>query len=222
MRVLIAEDSALERALLRHTVEGLGHECVVTADGNEAWARYQEHRADVVISDWLMPGLDGHALCQRVRALDSLQHYTYFIFLTMLEDREHALAAMRAGADDYLTKPLDRHELERRLIAAQRITELHRALAEARLTEGRLQGIALAGREMAHRVNNELAVVGAVLNLLAMQPERPAGASKLIEDAQVHLQRAAEHLQRLQRVTRVETWDTPVGPALDLARSVEC
>lgn len=221
MRVLIAEDSALERTILRHTVEGLGHECVLAADGAEAWARYQERRADVVITDWLMPGLDGHALCQRVRALDSHQHYTYFIFLTMLEDREHALAAMRAGADDYLVKPLDRHELERRLIAAQRITELHRALAEARLTEGRLQGIALAGREMAHRVNNELAVVNTTLALLAMQAEATPTTRQLIADAQAHLRRAAEYLGRLQRVTRVETWDTPVGPALDLGRSSE-
>lgn len=220
MQVLIAEDSALERTLLRHAVAALGHQCVLAADGDEAWSLYQADGADVVISDWLMPGMDGPALCQRVRAHDG-PGYTYFIFLTMLEDREHALEGMRAGADDYLTKPLDRHELERRLIAAERVTALHRALAQARLTQGRLEGIAMAGREAAHLVNNELAIALTSLELLTLDPEWPAGLLPLVQEAQGHLAAAGKQVMRLQSVTRVETWDTPIGPALDLARSTE-
>ena len=127
MKVLIAEDSAPARALLRSAVERLGHDVLVAEDGLEAWEVYQQLGADVVISDWIMPGLEGPELCRRIRAQQVA--YTYFIFLTMLEDRQHALDGMRAGADDYLTKPLDFDELNIRLIAAARVTSLHRELA---------------------------------------------------------------------------------------------
>ena len=80
---------------------------------------------DLVISDWMMPGIDGPALCRLIRE-DSRDGYTYFIFLTALGDKGHLLAA---GADDYLSKPLDGEELQVRLASAFRVTQLHRRLA---------------------------------------------------------------------------------------------
>jgi two-component system, cell cycle response regulator len=74
-----------------------------------------------------MPGLSGEELCRRIRGHPGVP-YAYFVLLTSLEDSEHALRVMRAGADGYMTKPLDLHELEMRLIAASRVTELHRRL----------------------------------------------------------------------------------------------
>lgn len=76
-----------------------------------------------------MPGVDGLELCRLVRA-EEREGYTYFIFLTALGDKEHLLQGFEAGADDYLAKPLDREELRMRLISADRITALHRRLAE--------------------------------------------------------------------------------------------
>ena len=76
----------------------------------------------------MMPGVDGLELCRRVRG-DNRDGYTYFIFLTALGDREHLLQGLEAGADDYLSKPLDRDELGMRLTSALRVTELHRRLA---------------------------------------------------------------------------------------------
>ena len=93
MRVLIAEDSALERLLFQRTVEELGHECLVAGDGGQAWELFQAAGADVIISDWAMPGIDGLELCRRVRTRDG-GSYTYFIFLTMLEDKQHARLGM--------------------------------------------------------------------------------------------------------------------------------
>ena len=129
MKILIAEDDAVSRTILRRAVEKLGHECLAAADGEEAWTLYKQNSdLDVIISDWMMPGVDGLELCRRVRG-DNRDGYTYFIFLTALGDREHLLQGLEAGADDYLSKPLDRDELGMRLTSALRVTELHRRLA---------------------------------------------------------------------------------------------
>lgn len=129
MRVLIAEDEAVSRALLKASVERLGHECMVAENGERAWALHREHHPDVLISDWLMPGLDGVELCRRLRAAQD-QPYCYVILLTGLNDQSEVLAGMEAGADDYVVKPLDVGQLRARLVAAERVVALHRRLAE--------------------------------------------------------------------------------------------
>jgi CheY-like chemotaxis protein len=126
VKVLIAEDDAVSRRILRSTVEKLGHECLVASDGLEAWETYQNTAdLEVVISDWMMPNMDGLELCRRVRALEN-ERYTFFIILTALTGNERLFAGLRAGADEYLTKPLDREQLQARLAVASRITALHR------------------------------------------------------------------------------------------------
>ncbi len=130
MRVLIAEDDPVSRKTLGHVVEKSGHECLVVEDGVQAWKLYNDTPGvDVIISDWMMPGLSGLDLCRMVRR-EHRDEYTYFIFLTALADREHLLVGLEAGADDYLVKPLDRDELKMRLLAASRVTSLHRQLSE--------------------------------------------------------------------------------------------
>jgi diguanylate cyclase (GGDEF)-like protein len=145
LHILIAEDDALSRLLLQKSIELQGHTCLAAKDGVEAWDLYEREPVDVIISDWMMPGLDGIEFCKRVRAEE--QGYTYFILLTSNADRKDRLMGMRAGADDYLTKPLDPDDLEMRLIAAARVTTLHRrilaqqaeleALNRSLYTEGR-------------------------------------------------------------------------------------
>ena len=129
MRILIAEDDAVSCTILRRAVEKFGHECLAAEDGQKAWEIYRENpEVDAIISDWMMPGMDGLELCRKVRG-EERGGYTYFIFLTALGDRNHLLMGLEAGADDYLSKPLDRDELQVRLISARRVTELHRRLA---------------------------------------------------------------------------------------------
>lgn len=133
MKVLIAEDEQVPRIILCRTLEKLGHECLVARDCLEAWEMYQNApEVDVVISDWMMPGIDGLELCRRIRTARK-DGYTYFIFLTALGDKGHFLKAMRDGADDYLAKPLDPDELQARMIAADRVTSLHRRLNEQKM-----------------------------------------------------------------------------------------
>lgn len=131
MRVLVADDDLGSRLVAKAAVEALGHDCVTAQDGSEAWRLVLELEPDVLVTDRAMPGLDGVTLCRRIRAAHT-DHYTYIVLLTALADPQDVLAGMRAGADDYVTKPLNPLDLEARLVAAQRITALHTELARTR------------------------------------------------------------------------------------------
>ena len=89
-------------------------------DGREAWEEYQETTYGVVISDWMMPEIDGLDLCKRIRSTKK-RDYTYFIMLTARASKADFLEAMDGGADDYLTKPLETDEIRVRLRVAERI-----------------------------------------------------------------------------------------------------
>lgn len=128
LRVLVADDDAVTRRILQVSLQRLGHTCQLAHDGTTAWELYQRDETDVVISDWTMPGMDGLELCARVRGHGKTA-YTYFMLLTANEDKQHFLDGMQAGADDYLRKPPDPDELQVRMIAAARITALHRQLS---------------------------------------------------------------------------------------------
>lgn len=131
MKILIAEDDGVSLRILQKAIERFGHECLEAADGAQAWEIYaRTPDLDVIISDWMMPGMDGVELCRRVRAEPHADSYTFFIFLTAMGDREHLLEGMQAGADDHLPKPLDREVLGVRLISAERVTSLHRRITE--------------------------------------------------------------------------------------------
>ncbi len=137
MKILVAEDDSVSRFMTVKALEQLGYPCTAATDGQDAWERFNRDGADVVISDWMMPRVDGIELCRRIRARED-RRYTYFIILTALAEREFRLTGMRAGADDYLAKPLDREELLLRLIAAERVTKLHRKLEDQALELERL------------------------------------------------------------------------------------
>ncbi|MGE3268071.1 MAG: response regulator [Chloroflexota bacterium] len=375
MKVLVAEDDADIRDLLEIAVASLGHDVRSARDGQEAWEYFQADGADVIISDWLMPRLQGVDLCRRVRGADGVP-YVYFVLLTALDSEEHMLQGMQAGADDYLAKPFTIGTLQARLVAAERVTRLHRTLAQrdaeralslarhaavlrvARqvaaegdpdallrnvieeavtlvegevgavyrwdeirelltpvaatdvpegassgqlqrlghadlrvgegvvgqaverrtpvvmddssqgadiatplLHEGRLVGalavhssrsgltfsgesveslemlagvaaaalvgleraqlvaVALAARELAHVLNNDLALPVGAMELLREDPSLQEHLRQIVEEASIGLASAAGHVRRLQQVVRIQTKDTPVGRALDLEGS---
>ena len=131
MRILIADDDATSRLVLKAAASKLGHECVDAKDGSSAWHVLASQGIDVLLTDWMMPGVDGPHLCRRVR--DELSdRYIYIVLITALGHREHVLEGMSAGADDYLIKPVDPFALRTRLVAAERVTALHRQLLVVR------------------------------------------------------------------------------------------
>jgi diguanylate cyclase (GGDEF)-like protein len=132
MKVLIADDSIVSRHLLEAALRKADYEVVSACDGTEAWAILQEeHAPRLVILDWMMPGMTGLEICQRIRK-QARETYTYVLLLTSKNGREDLIAGMDAGADDYITKPFDQQELQVRLRAGRRILDLHAELLAAR------------------------------------------------------------------------------------------
>jgi two-component system chemotaxis response regulator CheY len=126
--VLVADDDTTCRHVATAVVQKLGHECLAAHDGTEAWKVLQQRPVDVLITDWMMPGLDGPELCRRVRG--EAQGYIYIIMVTSLNERDNIVAGMEAGTGDYLTKPLGAFDVKTRLIAAARVTALCQQIDE--------------------------------------------------------------------------------------------
>lgn len=120
MKILIAEDDKDSRELLSWLLQKLGYEVVATENGKEAWEAYRRGRFRLVISDLLMPDIDGLELVRRIRAQKQAK-YTYIILITALIGKKDYLEGMEAGADDFVTKPFDPDELKARLRVAERI-----------------------------------------------------------------------------------------------------
>lgn len=129
LRILLAEDEALTRFKLKTDLSKWGHEVVEAADGEEAWKLFQEGEFSIVITDWMMPNIDGVELLRRIRETESGE-YVYVIMLTAKSEMHDIVSAMGAGADDFLAKPVHRDELHVRLRAGARITKLNRELNE--------------------------------------------------------------------------------------------
>lgn len=128
MKIVIVDDDSVSRLVLRRALEDLNFEVAAFADGVEAWSYLQANEVQVVITDWMMPRLDGLDLCRRVRVRGAVGPYVYVILLTSRNSREDRLKSLQAGADDILTKPLDRPELFARLNVAWRIVNMEEQL----------------------------------------------------------------------------------------------
>ena len=120
MNILIAEDDNVSRRILQRNLTRLGHTVSEASNGAEAWSILERDPVRIVVSDWMMPEMNGLELCRHVRERTD-PNYTYFILLTARQGDENHREAMAAGVDDFLTKPLDREELEIRLRVAERI-----------------------------------------------------------------------------------------------------
>jgi serine phosphatase RsbU (regulator of sigma subunit) len=129
MRILIADDDEISRRILASTLRKLGHEVVAAETGLQALEAFQKDYFPLLISDWLMPGMDGVTLCRQVRKL-ARENYTYIVLLTSLKGKTNFLEAMDAGADDFMTKPFDTDQLIGRIHVSGRILDLQRRVAE--------------------------------------------------------------------------------------------
>lgn len=119
--VHIVEDDKTTRRLLENVTSMLGYETVSYDDGQQAWDAFQVVRPEIVISDWMLPGMDGLALCRRLRETMK-ESYTYFTLVSAQKrSRENLEQAINAGVDDFLKKPISSEEIWNRLRVAERI-----------------------------------------------------------------------------------------------------
>ncbi len=130
MRILIAEDDLVSRRVLEMTLKNWGHEVVLTCDGDAAWDALQRSDAPgMVILDWMMPGMDGPTVCRKARQ-ELANRPLYLILLTARGQKQDLIEGLSSGANDYLTKPFDRAELQVRLKVGAQVLDLQNALAE--------------------------------------------------------------------------------------------
>jgi diguanylate cyclase (GGDEF)-like protein len=151
--ILVVDDDRSILMVLEHLLRGLGHRVATAQDGKSALARAVSLRPQIIISDWIMPGLDGVTLCKALRETEEGQQI-YFIILSALEQDDQLIEAFESGVDDYLTKPFTPRVLAARLRAGQRVIRLQeetrrdgehmrRFAAELAVANRRLQQAAL-------------------------------------------------------------------------------
>jgi two-component system cell cycle response regulator len=129
MRVLVAEDDRISAKVLTRTLIQFGAEPTLATTGEEAWALFQTGDFQLVISDWVMPGMSGLELCEKIREAKGFS-YSYVVLLTSRGSQEDRFRAIEAGADDFLVKPLDRAELQARLHVASRILGMQQEMRD--------------------------------------------------------------------------------------------
>jgi two-component system, cell cycle response regulator len=129
-RLLLAEDAPMERELLQYFLQKGGYEVECAADGLEALAKITRDPFHILLTDWEMPGMDGAALCRRVREAE-LPGYVYILLLTGHGSSDHVVDALGSGADNFIRKPVDPAELLAHVNAGWRIVQLERSLRSA-------------------------------------------------------------------------------------------
>lgn len=140
-RVLVVDDNPLLRRVLTAYLSGWGYAVDTASGGAEALEVCRHAPPDLVVSDWMMPGMDGLAFCRAFRALER-EDYGYFLLLTSKGDKDHVAQGLDSGADDFLTKPVDPGELRARLAAGERILDMQRELrAKNRLLQTTLAAL---------------------------------------------------------------------------------
>lgn len=127
--VLVVDDSRLQRRILASMLQKWGCAVIEAESGDHALAICKAARPDIVLSDWMMPGMDGLDFCRAFRQLPS-DRYGYFILLTAKSGKVETAQGLDAGADDFLTKPVNREELRARISAGDRIIAMQRELSE--------------------------------------------------------------------------------------------
>jgi DNA-binding response OmpR family regulator len=130
MKILVAEDQSVSRHILVAALRKWGYEVIAVENGTRAWEALQAEEAPLLaILDWSMPGMDGTEVCHRVRS-SARKQPVYLVLLTARREQDDKIRGLRAGADDYITKPFNREELRARVQVGMRVLELQDALAQ--------------------------------------------------------------------------------------------
>jgi diguanylate cyclase (GGDEF)-like protein len=127
IKILVVEDDLFSQAVLRDALEQLGYGVELAVNGRDALSLCQREHFPIIITDWVMPEMDGLEFCRAIRSIPT-EHYIFILLLTSLDKKDELVAGLDAGADEYLVKPVDEFELEARLKVARRILDLETSL----------------------------------------------------------------------------------------------
>jgi two-component system, NtrC family, sensor kinase len=168
MQLLVVEDDLVTGALLKKVLAKKGYDVSHKTNGSDALAAVQSSAYRIILTDWMMPEMDGPTLCRHIRDL-KLPHYVYVILLTAKDSKEDAVTGLESGADDYIIKPFDNHELLARIRAGRRLVELEDRNRETQHKLARSEKMVAVGHlaaGVAHEINNPIGFINSNLNSL--------------------------------------------------------
>ncbi|HLP17714.1 MAG TPA: response regulator [Bacteroidota bacterium] len=192
--ILVADDDEFIRLYLKKRLSGQGYSVLSAVDGEEAFALAQEHLPDVIVSDWMMPKMDGIEFCHKIKA-DARLRFTYFIFLTARDKQDDKISSMDEGADDYLAKPFQDKELLARINVGVRITALQKEL----MSYQHQRAITELAVTIGHEINNPLGIMMLTLQVMKKRfnADNHAEFPKDVETCLTNGRRVAEIVKKL-------------------------
>jgi len=201
MKVLIAEDEFVSRTILEAILTNWGFEVVVTNDGESALAAMKEPDApQLALLDWMMPGLDGLAVCKALRKLKR-RDTVYLILLTSKSERGDMVQGLEAGADDYIAKPYNKEELHARVQVGRRIITIQNELREWE----KLQGVLEMAGAVCHELNQPLQSISGYSELLLLDMNEDDTKYQTLQKIKIQVDRVAQLTQKIMKITRYQS-----------------
>jgi DNA-binding response OmpR family regulator len=207
VKALIADDDTLMRTLTTHAVRERGHDILEASDGEQALHIFDAEHPQLVIVDWNMPSMTGVDVCRRIRASEWSRE-TFVVMLTARDAGEDLLAALDAGVDDYVTKPVMLSHLRARIAIAERRVEQNAARwrAEGELAQSRwLAGVGELAIALQHEINNPLASLISHASLLSASTTLVPDDATTVEILLTEARRIASVVKRLTSIRQPQS-----------------
>ncbi|MEW5799046.1 MAG: response regulator [Bacteroidota bacterium] len=194
IKILIVDDDVYIRSFLQKRLSALNYDVVLADNGETGLILAKRERPDLIVSDWMMPKMDGKEFCQRIKNDENLK-YTYFILLTARDTAEDKIEGMELGADDFMTKPFNDKELVARINVGLRITALQQELAKYQHKKAITEMAVTIG----HEINNPLGIMMLTLQVMKKKlgTERAAELPADIDSTLANGNRIADIVKRL-------------------------
>ncbi len=217
--ILVIDDDPVTRAYLDKLLTKEGYQVLLAESGQKGRQLLEEKRPQVVLLDWMMPGLDGMEFCRRVRSTPSLCS-VYIIVLSMISGTESVVYALETGADDYLSKPL--HDKRQELLARIEVGFRIQKMQEKALQAERLQGVLEMAGAFAHEINQPLTAMAGLVDLLFLDLDKNHPGFNVADRLKKQINRLGKLTKKLNHITRYETVEYPDGIKLfDIEKSAD-